>query len=281
MSTLLMGAGMGLMVAISLAFILAFNMSRLRWLMDHDIHPLLEEHGLREPDDGFTSSGAKERMAAFHSDVAEALAAPEREREARERRRFTVFDPTVDKLPLPAGPYPFDRPTASWARDIYEEGDWAYADAWVRGGGGGSHAWCASNATTRGARSPRLPRPDRRAIRHAQTHRTRRCTHPHPPPHQPSRSLQTSLQGSHRQHGQRRNHRRRKRKWLFRFWRDPQPPPHRRLQTHHTSPPISIPLHTKTGRANYLPVPSTREEGVVLRVRAISPQGEGFSCTVP
>ena len=68
---------------------------------------------------------------------------------------------------------------------------------------------------------------------------------------------------------------------LFRFWRDPQPPPHRRLQTHHTSPPISIPLHTKTGRANYLPVPSTREEGVVLRVRAISPQGEGFSCTVP
>ena len=108
-------------------------MSRLRWLMDHDIHPLLEEHGLREPDDGFTSSGAKERMAAFHSDVAEALAAPEREREARERRRFTVFDPTVDKLPLPAGPYPFDRPTASWARDIYEEGDWAYADAWVRG----------------------------------------------------------------------------------------------------------------------------------------------------
>ena len=81
--------------------------------MDHDIHPLLEEHGLREPDDGFTSSGAKERMAAFHSDVAEALAAPEREREARERRRFTVFDPTVDKLPLPAGPYPFDRPTAS------------------------------------------------------------------------------------------------------------------------------------------------------------------------
>ena len=150
MSTLLMGAGMGLMVAISLAFILAFNMSRLRWLMDHDIHPLLEEHGLREPDDGFTSSGAKERMAAFHSDVAEARAAPEREREARERRRFTVFDPTVDKLPLPAGPYPFDRPTASWARDIYEEGDWAYADAWVRGGGG-SHAWCASNATTRGA----------------------------------------------------------------------------------------------------------------------------------
>lgn len=133
MSTLLMGAGMGLMVAISLAFILAFNMSRLRWLMDHDIHPLLEEHGLREPDDGFTSSGAKERMAAFHADVAEALAAPEREREARERRRFTVFDPTVDKLPLPAGPYPFDRPTASWARDIYEEGDWAYADAWVRG----------------------------------------------------------------------------------------------------------------------------------------------------
>ena len=133
MSTLLMGVGMGLMVAISLAFILAFNMSRLRWLMDHDIHPLLEEHGLREPDDGFTSSGAKERMAAFHSDVAEALAAPEREREARERRRFTVFDPTVDKLPLPAGPYPFDRPTASWARDIYEEGDWAYADAWVRG----------------------------------------------------------------------------------------------------------------------------------------------------
>lgn len=30
MSTLLMGVGMGLMVAISLAFILAFNMSRLR-----------------------------------------------------------------------------------------------------------------------------------------------------------------------------------------------------------------------------------------------------------
>ena len=118
MSTLLMGAGMGLMVAISLAFILAFNMSRFRWLMDHDIHPLLEEHGLREPDDGFTSSGAKERMAAFHSDVAEALAAPEREREARERRRFTVFDLTVDKLPLhasapsttPAQPKPTNKP---------------------------------------------------------------------------------------------------------------------------------------------------------------------------
>ena len=280
MSTLLMGAGMGLMVAISLAFILAFNMSRLRWLMDHDIHPLLEEHGLREPDDGFTSSGAKERMAAFHSDVAEALAAPEREREAREWRRFTVFDPTVDKLPLPAGPLPV-RPSDGVLGTRHLRG--RRLGVRRRMGQGAEETTRGARATLRlvAQRSPRPPRPDRRAIRHAQTHRTRRCTHPHPPPHQPSRSLQTSLQGSHRQHGQRRNHRRRKRKRLFRFWRDPQPPPHRRLQTHHTSPPISIPLHTKTGRANYLPVPSTREEGVVLRVRAISPQGEGFSCTVP
>lgn len=149
MSTLLMGAGMGLMVAISLAFILAFNMSRLRWLMDHDIHPLLEEHGLREPDDGFTSSGAKERMAAFHSDVAEALAAPEREREARERRRFTVFDPTVDKLPLPAGP---TRSTVRRRPGHATSTRKAIGRTPTHGsGGGGSHAWCASNATTRGA----------------------------------------------------------------------------------------------------------------------------------
>ena len=146
MSTLLMGAGMGLMVAISLAFILAFNMSRLRWLMDHDIHPLLEEHGLREPDDGFTSSGAKERMAAFHADVAEALAAPEREREARERRRFTVFDPTVDKLPLPTRSTVRRRPGHATSTRK------AIGRTPTHGsGGGGSHAWCASNATTRGA----------------------------------------------------------------------------------------------------------------------------------
>ncbi|PLS29812.1 hypothetical protein [Bifidobacterium parmae] len=133
MSILLMGAGTGLLVAVSLTFILAFNMSRFRWIMDHDIHPLLEEHGLRKPDDGFESSGIKERMDAFHADVAEALAAPEREREARERRQSITFDPMVDESPLPAGPYPFNRPTASWARDIYEEGDWTYAAAWVKG----------------------------------------------------------------------------------------------------------------------------------------------------
>ncbi|MBT1174503.1 hypothetical protein JS530_03090 [Bifidobacterium sp. LC6] len=136
MIELLLAAGMGVLVAIGLCLVLAFNMVRYRWVMDHRIHPLLEREGLRRPDDGFVSSGVRERMEEFHRAERAAASAPDpsvAEREARERRRMVVFDPRFDVSPLPAGPYPFDRPMARWARDIYEGGDWKYADGWLRG----------------------------------------------------------------------------------------------------------------------------------------------------
>lgn len=147
----------GLISAIPLAFSFAFNMRRFYRLVRDRIHPMLVEQGLREPDDGWVSSGIADPLtihqpATRHSprpadnirrtpkDTTTRTPTPRptiiRHDAAAHHVTDTVRRPGNVMRPLPHGPFfGVDENLAMEARRLYEANDLPTADAWIEDAG--------------------------------------------------------------------------------------------------------------------------------------------------
>lgn len=146
----------GLISAFTLAFSFAFNMRRFYRLVRDRIHPMLIEQGLREPDDGWVSSGIAEQLTIHQPATRHATHPTDGRRRTPEDTtpRNPVPQPAIrhdtaahhvtntarrpgnTTLPLPRGPFAgVDESQAMEARRLYETGDLYAADTWIEDAG--------------------------------------------------------------------------------------------------------------------------------------------------